>query len=178
MDSRWLWAILLLIIVIGGGWYVLSRPMTTEAPGATDDQAAATTTPDMTKPAESAAPAPITVTYTDQGFSPKSVSIAQGQTVTWVNNTSHNMWVASAKHPEHTGYDGTNREAHCAASYTGAKPFDECAQAAPGASYSFTFTKAGTWPYHDHVNATMFGSVVVTGEPKNAAGGSASTTTP
>ena len=49
--------------------------------------------------------------------------------------------------------------------YTGTIPFDACESVGPGESYSFTFTKADTWKYHDHVHATMFGTVVVTATP-------------
>jgi hypothetical protein len=78
--------------------------------------------------------------------------------VKWVS-TSADMWVASAPHPAHTGYDGTSRTTHCAPGYSGAAPLDECMASA---SYSFTFDKVGTWPYHDHNNASAFGKVVVT----------------
>lgn len=169
MDSRWLGVIVLVIIVILGGWYVFSHPMKGTAPAATGmatttemASSTASTTMDMS---------PVTVTYTDQGFSPKSVSITQGQAVTFVNQSSHPMWIASNPHPTHTAYDGTSRDQHCAAGYTGAAPFDECAQGAPGTSWSFTFTKAGSWGYHDHMNHEMSGTVVVapampaTGEP-------------
>jgi plastocyanin len=127
----------------------------------------ATTTADVASstPPSAMVPAPVTITYTDKGFDPKTVTITQGQTVTWVNNSTHQMWIASAQHPTHMGYDGTSREAHCAASYTGAAPFDECKAEAASASYSFTFDKAGTWPYHDHVNSTMFGTITVTAAP-------------
>ena len=68
------------------------------------------------------------------------------------------MWVASAPHPSHTGYDGTSRQTHCVAGYSGPKPFDQCAA---GTSFSFTFKQTGTWPYHDHNNSGKFGTVVV-----------------
>jgi len=44
---------------------------------------------------------------------------------------------------------------HCG---TGTTSFDQCAN---GGSYSFTFTKAGTWRYHNHSNASHFGTVIV-----------------
>jgi plastocyanin len=69
------------------------------------------------------------------------------------------MWVASDEHPTHTEYDGTSRTTHCAAGYTGPKPFDECV---PGTSYSFTFDKAGTYEYHDHLSASHTGKITVT----------------
>ena len=104
-------------------------------------------------------PASVTVTYSSNGFSPKNVTIKQGDTVTWASSAGSSMWVASAPHPAHDGYDGTSRAVHCAAGYQGAAPFDQCI---PGSTYSFTFTKVGTWYYHDHNNSSQFGSVVVT----------------
>jgi len=161
MDSRWLGVIVLIIILGVGGWYVFSHPVTPapvteETPIVTES---ATTT-------EEAIPAgPVTVMYTSTGFSPGSVSIAEGQTVKWINQSSGEMWVAAAVHPTHMAYDGTTKNAHCAVGYTGTIPFDACESVGPGESYSFTFTKADTWKYHDHVHATMFGTVVVTATP-------------
>jgi len=160
MDSRWLWAILLLIIVVLGGWYLLAAP-TTLAP--TTDQMATTTSQVATStPAAPVVGAPVQVTYTDTGFSPKSITVVEGQTVIWTNNSSKKMWVASAQHPTHAVYGGTNKDTHCAPGYTGETPFDECTGGEAGATYSFTFKKAGTWNYHDHMTSTMFGSVIVT----------------
>ena len=157
MDSRWLGVIVLIIILAVGGWYVFSRPA---ADIADSDGAGATTTDSGA--AGGTLPAPVVVTYTDQGFSPAEVTVARGQSVTWVNESSGEMWVASAMHPDHVVYDGTNRETHCAEGYAGETPFDECAGEDPGARYTFTFDKEGTWKYHDHINASRFGSVVVT----------------
>jgi plastocyanin len=98
------------------------------------------------------------VTYDGSAFSPSTVTIKKGDTVTW-NDSSGQMWVASSPHPAHTGYDGTSRTTHCAPGYTGATPFDQCS---PGATYTFTFDKVGSWSYHDHMNPSSFGTVVVT----------------
>jgi plastocyanin len=99
------------------------------------------------------------ITLTANGFSPKTVTIKKGGTVTWTNTGSGQMWIGSDEHPTHTEYDGTSRTAHCASNYTGAKPFDECAV---GNSYSFTFTKVGSFDYHNHMNPAQTGMVVVT----------------
>lgn len=98
-----------------------------------------------------------TVTYDGSTFSPSSVTIAKGGTVKFVDS-SGSMWIASNQHPTHTGYDGTSRATHCAAGYSGPAPFDECSA---GTSFSYTFSKAGTWGYHDHLNAGAGGTVVV-----------------
>ncbi len=98
-----------------------------------------------------------TIHYTDAGFSPSTIIVKEGTVLTFINQSDRDMWVASDEHPSHTGYSGTSRSEHCA---TGANTsFDQCTK---GNIYSFTFTKAGTWDYHDHVNAQFRGTVVVT----------------
>lgn len=126
-------------------------PMGTETPVSPESSAG----PTSATPAPSV-PMSATVTYDGTSFSPASVTIAKGGAVTF--SGTGEMWVASAMHPAHSGYDGTDRATHCASTYTGAKPFDQCAK---GSSYSFTFDKTGSFPYHDHLNASAFGKVVV-----------------
>lgn len=98
------------------------------------------------------------VHYTTAGFTPKSVTIKAGEKVTFVNDTSGPMWVAADEHPTHTEYDGSDRATHCSGTYSGATPFDQCQ---PGSSYSFVFTKAGSFEYHNHSAAQFSGMVVV-----------------
>lgn len=175
MNSKWLWAILVIIILALGGWYVFGSSAHEGSPTeeVTEGSQAAN---EVAAPGTAMVPAPVTVTYTDQGFSPATVTITQGQSVTWVNQSSKKMWVASGVHPTHTVYDGTSKDAHCAAGYTGETPFDECTGVDAGASYSFTFTKAGDWKYHNHMNATDTGEVVVTASTEPDMQMSASTT--
>lgn len=149
------------IVVISGGWYLLSRTPAkapvTEAPVTNQMPIVGSTTPEMI--VENTLPG-VTVTYTDQGFSPKSVTVPAGTTVTFVNQSTGGLWVASAMHPSHAAYSGTSASQHCPD--TTGTAFDECAAVALGSSYSFTFTKVGSWKYHNHVQATDFGAITVT----------------
>lgn len=86
-----------------------------------------------------------TVTYDGNGFSPNPLTIKVGDTVRFVNQTSGKMWVASAQHPTHLIYP----------------EFDAKTTVSNGGVYEFTFTKLGTWAYHDHVNAGKFGKITV-----------------
>jgi len=156
MNGKTLGSIAVLIVIIGG-WYLL-RPAPASAPTAATTEAPAATAPTVTTTAVPATG--VTVTYTDQGFSPKSVTVPLGTTVTFVNQSTGGMWVGSAKHPSHTVYSGTDLSAHCPD--TSGTAFDECAAATPGSSYSFTFGKVGTWGYHNHVKSSDFGGVTVT----------------
>jgi plastocyanin len=167
MQNAWIWIVVLVVIVVGGFIWWQSSQSSAPAP-TTDVNVTDTTTPvptattssstTSTDTSGSAAAGGATISYDGKSFSPSTVTIKKGETVTW-NDTSGTMWVASAPHPAHTGYDGTSRTAHCAPGYTGAAPFDQCVL---GSTYTFTFDKVGTWPYHDHMNATAFGKVVVT----------------
>jgi|SRR3989344_315492 len=157
MNGNYIGVIVVLLIIIAGGWFFLSGT-TAKAPTVTNQMPViGSTTPEMT--VENATPE-VTVTYTDQGFSPNSVSVALGTKVNFINKSTKNIWVASAKHPDHTVYSGTSLSQHCPDTTNSA--FDACAVSTPGGSYSFTFNKKGTWKYHDHVDATKFGTVIVT----------------
>ena len=96
------------------------------------------------------------VVYTDSGFSPRSVTIDRGDTVVFTNQSSREMWVASAMHPTHTVYSGTPLSQHCPDTANDA--FDQCEARD---SFRFTFDKAGTWNYHNHLDPSNTGSVVV-----------------
>jgi plastocyanin len=150
------WAVVVVIIIlIGGGvwWYTSAQPVV--APTNTTQ----TNGTDQNQPDNGVlAPKTVTVLYGPSGFSPATVTINKGDTVTFTNNGGDEMWVASAPHPAHTGYDGTDRATHCAAGYTGAPPFDQCSA---GISFSFMFNQVGTWVYHNHGNSADHGTVVV-----------------
>ena len=156
MRGKAFGTLIIILIILIGGWYLLSpSDEASETPPAGNGETATTTGAMPVKPQD------VTVTYTDSGFSPATVTVAQGSTVTWVNQSSHEMWVASGVHPTHTLYDGTDRQTHCATDYSGPTPFDECLPESPGTSYSFTFDEAGTWHYHNHVAASDTGTVIV-----------------
>ncbi|OGY91474.1 MAG: hypothetical protein A3B31_00565 [Candidatus Komeilibacteria bacterium RIFCSPLOWO2_01_FULL_53_11] len=145
--------IIAVIVVIGGGWYML-RGAPTAAP-----ILPVTETPAGTGATTTTATG-VTVAYTNQGFSPTSVTVPLGTAVTFINQSSGNMWVASAAHPTHTVYSGTSLNQHCPD--TTNSTFDECVAVTSGNSYSFTFNKVGDWKYHNHANASQTGTVIVT----------------
>lgn len=97
----------------------------------------------------------VIVSYTDQGFSPKSIAINEGDTVTWVNESSRGMWVASDIHPTHNEYPEES------ASDCSGSSFDACGAFSPGENWSFTFNEVGEWGYHDDLNLSRTGIVVV-----------------
>jgi plastocyanin len=156
-----IFGIIVLIIAIAGGWYLLSATPA-KAPTTTDQNPVTTTTTSTTTTTTTSVSSGVTVVYTNQGFSPKNVIVPLGTIVTFVNQSSDEMWIASDPHPTHQGYDGTTKSQHCVAGYNGPVPFDECSA---GTAYSFTFLKAGTWGYHNHGAAGNKGTITVTAAP-------------
>lgn len=76
----------------------------------------------------------------DFKFSPQSVTIRVGDTVTWTN-------MGSATHT-------TTSDSGDPASWNSG-------DLAPGKSFSFTFTKAGTYTYHCAIHPFMTGTIIV-----------------
>src|SRR3972149_12236577 len=84
------------------------------------------------------------ITYTDSGFSPAQVSVKAGDTVTFKNDSATSVQVNSAPHPAHTQFPELN-----------------IGSIAAGESKSVTFTTAGTKKYHNHLNPSQNGTIVV-----------------
>lgn len=102
---------------------------------------------------------PTVVEITSGGFSPSSVTVKAGETVTWVNKHTVHSWPASAMHPTHRMYPGSDIN-KCQSTERNLI-FDACQRLEEGESYSFTFYEEGSWRYHDHLNPTHYGTVVV-----------------
>jgi plastocyanin len=164
----------ILIIATGAWWYMSQNSDTTQTPQtattvnvnnetnttSTGTQTGTTTSGgiDVGVTAGVNTAKTVTVNYSAAGFSPATVTINKGDTVKFVSTDGSSMWVGADEHPSHTEYDGTSRGTHCAAGYAGEKSFDQCAA---GSTYSFTFTKTGSFGYHNHVAAQKSGTVIV-----------------
>lgn len=107
-------------------------------------------------------PYDITITYTDDGFSPRDITIDQGTRVRFVNNSSSTFWPASGVHPTHTLYP-EKEGSDCLGS-----AFDACEDLQPGEFYDFTFYYIGNWSYHDHLHAYNTGTITVTAASSSA----------
>jgi plastocyanin len=86
----------------------------------------------------------ITVTITDQGFEPETLLVTAGTKVVWKNKGEQVHTVVSGPHPTHQNHPGL-----------------ESPDIPKGGSYSYTFTQAQTYDYHDHLNPTLNGTVIV-----------------
>jgi plastocyanin len=133
------------ILAIGGlvAWMNQSRQATVEEeegslPIVIEDE--------TTAASPSAAQESTTITYKDGAFSPSEVEIAAGTAVTFKNESSkEEVWPASNPHPIHTGLSG----------------FDANKGLKLGETYTFTFNKAGSFGFHDHLHPKATGKVTV-----------------
>lgn len=167
----------LVVIVLGifAGWYIIgNRP--DQVPSGTPEQNTATTSTDYDSKANPESirnPEPTAiniptgsatqqakggsqitqkeqyqsaVSYSESGFIPLTITVRVNTRVTFTNNGNGNMWVASAVHPTHQVLPG----------------FDQLKSVGKGGSYSYMFTKIGTWKYHNHEKPDHTGVIIVT----------------
>ncbi len=131
---------------------MVNTPVSVDTPVSVETPVLGTTTKkEMVK---EKAPA-ILVSLGDSGFEPKEVTIKKGATVRFVNNSARDSWPASAIHPTHSIYPQKSAS-DCLGS-----SFDACRGLKPGEFWEFTFNVAGTWRFHDHLNASKTGSIIV-----------------
>lgn len=95
-------------------------------------------------PTGTAQNAQTTITYTDNGFSPSSITVKSGTTLTVTNSSSHVLQFDSDPHPEHT--DNTELNVNIVSK---------------AQSKTFTVTRTGTFGYHNHLNEDDRGTIVV-----------------
>ena len=86
----------------------------------------------------------VSVTYTENGFSPSTVSVKSGSKLKVINNSGRSIDFASNPHPIHTDMLELN-----------------FGVIKPGESKNATLTKKGEWRYHDHFNASAGGKISV-----------------
>lgn len=91
-----------------------------------------------------AAPAAV-VTITSSGLDRPTVTITVGQRVEFRNGDTAAHWIASTPHPTHTDLPGFEKNI------------------VGGGTYSYTFTRAGTFTYYDNAapNDTRFNGRVI-----------------
>lgn len=99
------------------------------------------------------------VSYTDSGYSPSTLRITVGETVIFESESSRKMWTASAVHPVHRAYPGSDIS-KCG-TQEAENIFDECTGHATGEMWSFTFNNAGEWEYHNHLRPSHTGKIIV-----------------
>ena len=84
------------------------------------------------------------VTLTSSGFTPQSITVKAGTKVAWTNNSGTTATIDSAVHPTHLAYPPLNLGSF-----------------ASGETLSLAFDQPGTYKYHNHLDASQTGVVVV-----------------
>jgi plastocyanin len=95
-------------------------------------------------------PSGATITITSAGANPKSVTVASGQAVTFINNDNRTHEMASDPHPQHGS---------CPSMEAGLGSL-----AAGATKVTHAFANAGTCGFHDHLddsNSALRGTIVV-----------------
>ena len=138
-TKDWLCLLALCLVVLlaacGGTTTTTSASTPTAAP------TAAPTSAPTTAPTNTPTTAPTStgnsVTIANFAFSPTSLTVKVGTKVSWTNNDSVTHTVTADKGAFNSG------------------------PLTPGSTFSFTFTKAGTYSYHCNIHPSMMATIVV-----------------
>lgn len=176
MNNKLLWGVIALLLVALVGWLVFQQTANRAIAPETGDEAEETDGETVSEvPAgegveekvvdgdgtDDAAAGGTLVEYTESGFSPSVLTVEAGTEVTFVNRSGSSVvWPASAIHPTHKAYPGSDIALCGTAEALGI--FDACGAVGPGERFSFTFNEVGEWRYHNHLNVSQTGTIVVT----------------
>ncbi len=137
--------IVVILLALAGGAFALTQSK--------DKEPAANTTTQSTKAEPAAAESTAsgqstgevaTITYSDNGFSPFTITVKSGTTVTIKNESSHGLQFDSDPHPAHTDDEELNVNS-----------------VPEGGSETFVVKRTGTFGYHNHLNPSDTGTIVV-----------------
>lgn len=143
--------IVAIVAVVALGLTVFVLQDTPDIPGSTTqatDTPASTTAPSASTenptPKATTDQASDTIDYTNNGFSPETITIKAGTTITIKNDSSRALQFDSNPHPQHTDNPELN-----------------IGNISPGQSKSVTVTKAGRHGFHNHSNDDHAGTLIV-----------------
>lgn len=133
-------AIVVVIIVLAGGGIALAKHHDNSKPKASSSTSSSMGNMGKTSNSSSTPTVTSAVTISNFAFSPASISVKKGTTVTWTNQDSVAHTVT-----ENDGQAGP-----------ASGDIDQ------GKSYSFTYNATGTFKYHCSIHPDMLGTVTVT----------------
>ena len=139
-------AVIAAILVTVGVIVAVALTQQTNAPASTQT----TETGDTETQADTSAPSEdtaqqATITFTNTGFSPNTLTVKKGTTVTVVNSSDTDVQFSSDNHPTHR-----------------ANPEMNMMELSPGNKASFTANTVGTHGFHDHIDDSKTGTLIVT----------------
>lgn len=138
MNRSYLAAIIVVLILVVGGAVAINhknKDSNTNTANTSSQTSSNTTTSNSTQSTSTGA-----IEIKNMMFTPPQISISKGGTVTWTNNDT----------TTHTVVDDLSNVGG-----------PSSGQIAPGATYSFTFVKTGSFQYHCSIHPSMRGTIVV-----------------
>ncbi|MDO8621476.1 MAG: cupredoxin domain-containing protein [Candidatus Levybacteria bacterium] len=132
--------VIIAIAIIAGVFIFGAKKSSNQAPVQQGSQSQQVTT----SPAQEQKQSEAIVTVTTSGFVPQTLTIKAGTKVVWMNKSGTTVTVNSAVHPTHLAYPPLN-----------------LGEFGDGSSVQLGFDKPGTYSYHDHLNPSQTGTIVV-----------------
>jgi len=136
MNKSIIIGIVAVIILSAGGYFVLTQ-------GSDKSKTVSNTSTESSPTLEGKVPSK-TITYTDNGFSPSTITIKARSALIIKNDSSSDMEFSSDPHPVHTDDPELNKSV-----------------LAPGESKLIFPNVKGTHGYHNHLNSTHTGTLIV-----------------
>lgn len=119
--------LIVLVLLVAGGVYWMTHSSNTPTSSTTSSTASGAV-----------------ITYSDGGFSPSSITVKSGDTITLKNTSSQAMQFDSDPHPIHTNDPELN-----------------VGEVGPGKTATVKAITKGTHGYHNHLNPGQTGTIVV-----------------
>lgn len=142
MNSKLLLVIVALIVIFGAFTFLGNK--NTSTPSSTNQSDSTKSKVSTTPTARGANNQVVNVILADSGFVPKDITVKAGTTVVWINKSGKAATVNSDDHPTHQLY-----------------PFLNLGELPNSSSLQVVFDKVGKYTYHNHLNASETGTVVV-----------------
>jgi len=128
---------LVVIVVLGVGGYMIFR--TPSKTGTTNTNTSSQSSKTATKEATAN-----TITFDGSQFTPASLTVASGTSLTVKNTSSTDVQMQSDPHPAHTDDTDLN-----------------VGLVSPGQTKTFTVTKKGSFGYHNHLDSSIQGKITI-----------------
>lgn len=142
-SSKVILGIVVVVVIAIGGWYFASGKNKNNSYSSSSNSGSNMNMSSNGSSSSSNSPSPTAtdaVTIQNFAFSPANISVKAGTMVTWTNKDSVAHTVT-----ETDGQSGPNS-----------------GDVNPNGTYTFTFSKAGTYHYHCSIHSEMVGTVTVT----------------
>lgn len=134
-NKHYLTAVIAGIVILGGIFFVMNKKAT--APTTEKTVVEPTTSIETTRKE-------IMISENADGFSPATLTVKKGTTVVFTNKSGSLVSINSANHPTHLLYPKLN-----------------LGEIEAGQSKSLQFNDVGSFGFHDHLNPSRFGKVIV-----------------